>query len=253
VGYASFPTSARRTIDLVKSASTTRHQILIADADPVVRKAVRRSLEQQPDMAVAGEAGSATEAVELGSGEAELVAISASMPDKSGIAATREIIARSPATKVVVLARSDDDENGLQALRAGAVGFLPKSIDPAVLPRVLRRVLQGEPAISRKLASLALSRVRDDYWRAHLRFRPISSPLTTREWEVVDLLHDGNGPEEIAEALGLKVETARAYIRRIYRKLGASSREEAVRKAMRSSRKASDGESATDGDHSPAA
>lgn len=228
----------------MKSASSPQqqHRILIADADPVVRKAVRRSLERQPDMAVAGEAGSATEAVELGSREAELVAIAASLPDKSGIAATREIMARSPATKVVVLARTDDDEDGLQALRAGAVGFLPKSIDPAVLPRVLRRVLQGEPAISRRLASLALSRVRDDYWRAHLRFRPVSSPLTTREWEVLDLLHDGDSPEEIADALGLKVETARAYVRRIYRKLGASSREEAVRKAMRTTQHSGNGE-----------
>jgi DNA-binding NarL/FixJ family response regulator len=191
-------------------------------------------------MAVAGEAGSATEAVEMGSGVAELVAIAASLPDRSGIAATREIIARSPATKVVVLARADDDGNGLEALRAGAVGFLPRSIDPALLPRVLRGVLAGEPAISRRLASLALSQVRDEYWRAHLRFRPIASPLTTREWEVLDLLHEGDSQEEIASALGLKVETVRAYVRRIYRKLGARSREEAVRKAMLSTRDASD-------------
>jgi two-component system, NarL family, response regulator LiaR len=206
--------------------------IVIADADPVVRKAVRTSVEAESDLAVADEASSASEAVELSDSEPELVTIAASMPDRSGIAATREIVARSPDTKVIVLATTDDDERGIEALRAGAVGFLPKSIDPAVFPRVLRGVLDGEVAISRRLQQLVLARVRDEYWGAHLRLRPIDSPLTEREWEVLELLHEGETTVEIAEALDLKLDTARAYVRRIYRKLEARSPEEAVRKAL---------------------
>lgn len=208
------------------------HGILIADADPVVRRAVRASLDAEPDLQVTDEAASAGEAVEMGAGGPELVAIAASFPDRSGITATREILARSPETKVVVLANTDDDEGGIEALRAGAAGYLPKSIDPAALPRILRRVLQGELAISRKLESRVLTRVRGKYWRSRLRFRPIESPLTSREWEVLELLHAGESPPEIAEELELKTETARAYVRRIYRKLGARSREDAVRKAL---------------------
>ncbi len=217
---------------LVNGTTSTPHRILIADPDPVVRQAVRRSLDGAPDLRVADEASSAREAVELGSGDPELVAIADSLPDRSGIAATREIVARSPETKVVVLSSTDDDEGAIQALRAGAAGFLPKSLDPAILPRVLRCVLAGEAAISRRLESRLLTRVKGEYWCAHLRFRPIDSPLTPREWEVLELLHAGESVPEISSALDLKPETAQAYVRRIYRKLGARSREDAVRKAL---------------------
>ena len=215
-------------------ASSPPHGILIADADPVVRRAVRESIDAEPDLAVADEAASASEAVELGVGDPELVAIADSLPDRSGIAATREIVARSPETKVLVLsnAAEDDDETMIEALRAGASGILPKTIDPALLPHVMRRVLDGEAAVSRRLESELLTRVRGEYWSAHLRFRPIESPLTPREWEVLELLHEGESTSEIASALDLKEKTADAYVRRIFRKLGARSREDAVRKAL---------------------
>jgi two-component system nitrate/nitrite response regulator NarL len=216
----------------VNRTSSPPHGILIADPDPVVRSAVRTSLADEPDLEVTDEASSASEAVELGSGEPELVAIAASLPDRSGIAATREIVTRSPGTKVVVLSSTDDEERAIEALRAGAAGFLPKTIDPAVLPHVLRRVLQGEVAISRRLEARVLTRVKGEYWSPHLRFRPIDSPLTPREWDVLELLHEGESTPEIARALELKLETARAYVRRIYRKLGARSRDDAVRKAL---------------------
>jgi DNA-binding NarL/FixJ family response regulator len=218
----------------VNRAQSLPHGILIADADPVVRSAVRASIDEEPDLAVADEAASAREAVELGVGAPELVAIADSLPDRSGIAATREIVARSPETKVLVLssAAEDDDEAMIEALRAGASGILPKTIDPAVLPHVMRRVLAGEAAVSRRLESELLTRVRGEYWCAHLRFRPIESPLTPREWEVLELLHEGESTSEIANALDLKEKTADAYVRRIYRKLGARSREDAVRKAL---------------------
>jgi DNA-binding NarL/FixJ family response regulator len=217
----------------VKRTPSFPHAVLIADADPVVRKAVRASLDGEPDFAVADEAASASEAVELGVGEPALVAIADSLPDRSGIAATREIVTRSPDTKVLVLSSTDDDDEcAIEALRAGASGCLPKSIDPAVLPHVMRRVLQGEAAISRHLESRLLTTVRGEYWSAHLRFRPIDSPLTSREWEVLELLHEGESVPEIASELELKPETARAYVRRIYRKLGASSPDDAVRKAL---------------------
>ena len=216
----------------MKHSPSPPYGVLIADPDPVVRRAVRASLEDEPDLDVADEAASASEAVELGAGGPDLVAIAASLPDRSGISATREILARSPETKVVVLSNTDDDERGIEALRAGAAGYLPKSIDPEVLPRVMRSVLKGELAISRRLESRVLTRVRGKYWRARLRFRPIDSPLTSREWEVLELLHEGETTAEIASDLELKPETARAYVRRIYRKLGARSREDAVRKAL---------------------
>jgi DNA-binding NarL/FixJ family response regulator len=215
-------------------APSRPHGVLIVDPDPVVREAVRASLDGEPDLAVADEAASASEAVELGIGEPELVAIADSLPDSSGIAATREIVARSPDTKVLVLSSTaeDDDERVIEALRAGASGILPKTIDPDVLPHIMRRVLDGEAAVSRRVESHLLTLVRGEYWSAHLRFRPIESPLTPREWEVLELLHEGETTSEIANALDLKEKTADAYVRRIFRKLGARSSEDAVRKAL---------------------
>jgi two-component system, NarL family, response regulator LiaR len=118
------------------------------------------------------------------------------------------------------------------ALRAGASGFLAKSMDLAALPRTLRAVRAGEPAVSRGMTAHLIDvarRMRDDV----SGIRPVRSPLTAREWEVLDLLCEGMSTDVIADTLVLSGETVRSHVKSVLRKLGVRSRGEAVAAARR--------------------
>ncbi len=121
---------------------------------------------------------------------------------------------------------------GLRALRTGACGYMSKDFEPGVLPRVLRGVVFGEAAISRRLAMLLVEADRRSP-RAGAGLRPVKSPLTDREWEVLDLLASGARTEEIAQTLVLSTETVRSHLKNLYRKLEVRSRAEATEAAQR--------------------
>lgn len=132
----------------------------------------------------------------------------------------------------MILTTADDEEIGLLGLRAGASGFLAKDVDIDVLPQAVHGALSGEAAISRRLSMRLVEQLR----RAPEGtggLRPIKSPLTPREWEVVDLLAEIKTTDQIAEQLVLSSETVRSHVKNILRKLGARSREEAVAAAQR--------------------
>ena len=115
-------------------------------------------------------------------------------------------------------------------LRAGASGFLCKSVGVDALPRALRCARDGEAVVSRALTMRLIEgmrRVRED----GSGMRPIRSPLTPREWEVLDLLCQERSTDEIADTLVLSVETVRSHIKSVLRKLGVRSRQEAVKAA----------------------
>jgi DNA-binding NarL/FixJ family response regulator len=133
---------------------------------------------------------------------------------------------------VVILTSSDEEEMGLLGLKAGAVGFLSKDVDIDKLPQVLEGAYAGEAAISRRLGRRLLAHYRTTS-AANAGMRPVKSPLTAREWEVVDLLIEGASTEDIADRLVLSTETVRSHVKNILRKLGARSRAEAVAVAQR--------------------
>ena len=113
------------------------------------------------------------------------------LPELDGIEATRRIRAHDPGIRVILLSDdADDHEQGLDVLRAGAVGFLPRRIALDALPRVLRAALAGEAPISRRLA-MALVESHRRPPRVGAGLRPVRSELTDREWEVLDMLCDG--------------------------------------------------------------
>jgi NarL family two-component system response regulator LiaR len=138
----------------------------------------------------------------------------------------------TPDQLVVVLTGSGDDELGLLALRAGAVGFLSKDADVDTLPRALEAVRRGEAAVSREMTRrlIELFRGAPD---GSSGLRPIKSPLTAREWEVIDLLKPGQSPDEVAQTLVLSPETVRSHVKNIMRKLDVHSRADAVTAAER--------------------
>jgi NarL family two-component system response regulator LiaR len=116
---------------------------------------------------------------------------------------------------------------GLLGLRAGAAGFLTKDVDINVVPRALLGALEGEAVISRRLGMRLVERLRHAPDGA-TGLRPVKSPLTPREWEVIDLLYEGRTTDQIAEILVLSTETVRSHVKHILRKLDARTRAEAV-------------------------
>jgi DNA-binding NarL/FixJ family response regulator len=175
---------------------------------------------------------------EVGDGAAALEAAVRERPDLclldvhmpgSGIRAATEILARLPDTAVVMLTVSRNDEDLFDALRAGAAGYLLKDTDPDRLPHALRGVLAGEAAVPREL----MSRVIDEF-RSQGRRRRVALPgrrgkeLSSREWEVLDLLREGRTTADIARRLFVSPVTVRRHVSAILRKLDVPDRQAAI-------------------------
>jgi DNA-binding NarL/FixJ family response regulator len=207
-------------------------RVIIADADRDSRRAIRDRL-QQSGITVIAEAGSGREAIELSVFyKPDVLLADALLPDADGVAVIRAILSRAPGIAIVLHSTNDDAELGLIGLRAGASGFLSKSVGLDALPRALRAAHSGEAVISRQLTMRIIDgmrRVRDD----GAGLRPVRSRLTSREWEVLDLLCEAQSTDQIAETLVLSPETVRSHIKNLLRKLGVRSRREAVEQAKR--------------------
>jgi NarL family two-component system response regulator LiaR len=202
-------------------------RVIIADDDPFARRVIKGAL-QVAGLTVVAEAKNGREAVQLALHyRPDVVVMDVLMPELDGILATRQILKVNPDQLVVVLTGGDERELGLLALTAGAVGFLSKEADIDALPRALEGVRRGEAAISRAMTRRLIDRYRRTADGATGQ-RPIKSPLTAREWEVIELLYEGRTTDQIADALVLSSETVRTHVKNILRKLDARSREEAV-------------------------
>jgi DNA-binding NarL/FixJ family response regulator len=209
-----------------------RIRTLIADDDPLARRLIRDTL-QADDMTVIAEAKNGREAVELALFyRPDVVLMDDMMPEMDGIEATRRIAEQDSGIRVVLLASVADDSIGLLGLRAGAVGYLSKDIELASRPRALRGALDGEAAISRRLAMQLIEHYRSAP-AGGTGLRPVRSNLTGREWEVLDLLTGSATTNDIARVLVLSHETVRTHLKNVYRKLEVSSRKEAVEAAAR--------------------
>ena len=204
--------------------------VLVADDHAPTRADMREALERSGRFTVCAEAADGSSAVEAALRERpDLCLLDIRMPGSSGIAATREITTRLPGTKVVIVTVSLDDDDLLNALRAGAVGYLLKDIDPDRLPHALIDALDGGAAIPRRLVARLVSEFRDHGPR---RRSVVSEPgynLTSREWEVLSLLREGLSTAQIAAKLFVSSATVRSHIAAVLKKLHLPDRE-ALRK-----------------------
>jgi DNA-binding NarL/FixJ family response regulator len=200
---------------------------VVADDDAFARRMIKEALAASGVVVIA-EALNGREAVELTLFyRPDVVVMDVVMPELDGVAATRQIVKEIPGQVVVLLTSSEEDDMGLLGLRAGAAGFLTKDLDIGALPRALRGALAGEAVISRRMAMRLVEHLRHVPEGAS-GLRPVKSPLTAREWEVVDLLCDDRSTEDIARILVLSTETVRSHVKNILRKLDVRSRREAV-------------------------
>ena len=207
-------------------------RIVIGDDDPLARRTLTDALHQG-GFAVVAEATTGDEVIELALFyHPDVVILGDRLAGVDTVEVMRTISAADAHVAIVLLAAEPNDPAGLRALRAGASGYISKDMDPSTLPQIVRGVVSGEAAISRRL-SMALV---DSYRRAPrigAGLRPVRSTLTDREWEVLDLLASGNTTDEIARTLVLSTETVRSHLKNLYRKLGVRSRTEATEAAER--------------------
>jgi DNA-binding NarL/FixJ family response regulator len=202
-------------------------RVIVADDDPLARRLVRDAL-QLAGINVVADAKDGREAIELTRYyRPDVVLMDVVMPGIDGLKATEQIAQEVPETQVVMLTGSDEDELGLLGLKAGAVGFITKDVSIEAVPRAVRGVHAGEAAFSRQLSRRMVDQLQA-LPPGGLGVRPVRSPLTQREWEVLDLLCQNKDTREIAGTLVLSVETVRSHIKNMLRKLGVRSRQEAV-------------------------
>lgn len=203
---------------------------VLADDHAPTRADLRLLLEEDPRFSVCAEAADAPGAVAAALRERpDLCLMDIVMPG-NGIAATWEITARLPETKVVMLTVSREDRDLFPALRAGAAGYLPKDMDLGRLPDALADVVDGEAAMPRALLARVLDEFRDrDPRRRGVVAPSLDAPLTSREWQVLDLLRRGMQTAEIAERLNLSQATIRSHVAAVLRKLRVPDRGAAIR------------------------
>ena len=198
--------------------------VLVADDHAPTRADVVAALEQDKRFTVIAQVPDAPTAVQTALHERPDVCLLDIRMPGNGISAAREITSRLPGTKVVMLTISHDQEDLLNALRAGAAGYLPKDIDPRRLPHALHAVYRGEAAIPRALVTRLVSEFRDHGSRRRTILSETGHDLTSREWEVLELLRRGLSTAEIAERLFVTSVTVRTHVAALLKKLDVPDR-----------------------------
>lgn len=203
-------------------------RIALIEDEELVRTSVRQILDEHRFLVIA-EAGSARAGAEAVRREQpEICLVDIGLPDAGGIELVRQLSAELPETAFVILSASDRHEDLIGSIRAGAVGYLLKGMDPSRLAHALRGVVEGEAAIPRPLMAALVKELQTQGRRKTVIGLRSRIDLTRREWEVLELLCDGFDTREIAGQLSVSPVTVRRHVAEVVRKLGAKDRAEAV-------------------------
>lgn len=207
-------------------------RLLLVDDHEVVRSGLRMLLEDESDVEIVGEFGSAREALDsLLDLQPDVVLMDIGLPDLSGIDAAKEVKRQLPGIAVVALTIHEDEEYFFRMLEAGASGYVPKRAAPEELLTAIRAAAEGEVYLYPSLAKLLVS----DYLQQESvsRDEKTLNGLTAREQEVLAHLADGARNADIAETLGISPKTVARHRENIMRKLNLHSRTDLVKYAIR--------------------
>ncbi|HEX4944749.1 MAG TPA: response regulator transcription factor, partial [Usitatibacteraceae bacterium] len=203
-------------------------RVLIADDHAIVREGLKRILDGQEGIEIAGEATNGHETLErVREGGFDILMLDLSMPGKSGIELIKQVKVESPKLRVLVLTMHEEDQYAVRAIRAGASGYLTKESAPAQLVSAIRRLAEGRLYISPNVAEQLALDVQPHGDEAPHRH------LSDREFEVFLLLVSGSGVSDIAAQLHLSVKTVSTHKTRILQKMSATSVADLVRYAIR--------------------
>jgi DNA-binding NarL/FixJ family response regulator len=213
------------------SPTPLKARVLLADDHAVVRRGLRLVLDAEPDLEVVAEAGDGAEAVAQAlAADIDLVIIDISMPRMTGLQAVRELHARRPDLRILILSMHENEQYLYEALKAGASGYVLKTVVDRDLVEACRAAMRGEsflyPGAMTPLIEEFLHRARND--------EPLRDEvLTARELEVVKLIAEGYSSQQIAEALVISEKTVERHRANILEKLGMHDRVELTRYAIR--------------------
>ena len=205
-------------------------RVLIADDHEPTRDDIRAALESTAEITVCAEAADAAQAVAAATAHKPDVCILDLKMPGGGAAAAWEITARLPTTRVLVLTVFDDDAHLFPALRAGASGYLLKDLLPGELQAAIRTVMRGEAALPGPILARVLAEFRErGPRRRQLEVEAAGRRLTSREWEVLQLLRRGLTTDAIARELSVSNATIRSHAAALLRKLRVPDRRSAIR------------------------
>jgi DNA-binding NarL/FixJ family response regulator len=203
---------------------------LIVDDHPVTREGLRTLLELSGDDAVVvvGEAGSGEEAVaQVLQLEPDVVFMDVRMPGISGIEATKQIRKANPSTKVILITIDESRGAISEAIQAGVSGYLLKDASSDALVDAAKQAVEGRAVIHPQLTKTFIEEVQ------HVEDAPATTPLSKREREILQMVANGSTTKEVARDLGISPHTVKTHLERIFEKLGANDRAQAVAIAIR--------------------
>jgi len=216
---------------MTPDTATQPKKVFLVDDHPLVREWLTNLINQQPGLRVCGEAESGPQAREkILALRPDVAIVDLALKDSSGIELIKDLKQCCPAVAVLVLSMHEESHYAERALRAGARGYIMKRETAKKVVTAIRQVLQGKLYMSE---SLAVAMAAQFVTGKALAAGSIVEQLSDRELEVFELLGDGRGTRQIAEALGVSIKTVQAYCARMKEKLNLASATELVREAVR--------------------
>ncbi|MDR0268661.1 response regulator transcription factor [Paenibacillus sp.] len=200
-------------------------RVLIVDDHLVVRRGLRFFLDRQEDIEIVGEAGNGEEAVCLAmETQPDIVLMDLVMPGMDGVEATKQMLSKLPATRVIMLSSFSDQDHIIPAIRAGVSGYQLKDIEPDELARVIKSVYNGEKKLHTAVTSELMTHMTG--WQENEEHR--IKQLTHREREVLRQIASGKSNKEIADILVITEQTVKTHVSNILSKLQVQDRTQAA-------------------------
>lgn len=202
---------------------TSPARLLLVDDHPLLRRAVAELLSLESDLSVVGQASNGQEALDfLAKNDVDLVILDHKMPILTGMETLKEIKARNFNTKTILFTVSDSGVDVQEALKLGVDGYLLKDIEPELIITDIRKILRGELVISPSLAPILAQILRTP------SIEDISSNLTSRELQVIQMISEGLSNKMIAHKLSITESTVKVHVKHILNKTGLRTRVEAA-------------------------